>query len=103
MTAVTEACPVTAEEIEELDPLRFVVPGQATEADEPLTLGSLSLNKKIRLQSTRKTVNPENNLFSAYPAACPVIYTEEGNQVSTYRPSLSSWLVLSVDVEIFPS
>ena len=40
VTVVTLAA-AAADEIEELDPLRFVTPGQATEAEEPFTFGSL--------------------------------------------------------------
>jgi hypothetical protein len=41
--AAAAADPAAADEIDVFDPLRFVAPGQATEADEPLTLGSFSL------------------------------------------------------------
>ena len=44
-----------AEEMEALDPLRTVLePGQATEADEPLTLGSAQFSPLMSVTFTKK-------------------------------------------------
>ena len=99
-----------AEEMEALDPLRTVLePGQATEADEPLTLGSAQFSPLMSVTFTKKNAIllrgkiVQKLCFFSFVIVVPFYPKNTHNFDETYSASESSWFVLSVEVEILPS